>query len=192
MQVSQASCSILPKHRSGTPAAMKPSVVQHRFETLVNAHRGILVKVCAAYARTPADRDDLAQEILVQLWEAFERFDQQRVFSTWMYRVALNVAISFTRREVVRRTHVIPADGRVLETSDESIARSTDVGPLYGFIERLDSLNRALMLLYLDDKSHAEIAMVLGISESNVGTKISRLKAMMKSQASVLRESERP
>jgi RNA polymerase sigma-70 factor (ECF subfamily) len=162
--------------------AMTTPAVQQRFQTLVDEHRGIIFKVCGSYCRGADDREDLAQEIIAQLWRSFPRFDDRKVFSTWMYRVALNVAISFVRREVTRTRHVISADGRVLEASDEAAAKTADVGPLYGFIERLDPLNKALILLYLDEKSHAEIATVLGLSESNVGTKISRMKASMKKE----------
>lgn len=161
---------------------MSTHALQQRFQSLVDEHRGIIMKVCGTYCRDADDREDLAQEIIAQLWRSFPRFDDRCLFSTWMYRVALNVAISFVRRESTRTRHVIPADGRVLEEIGESPSPLADVGPLYGFIERLDPLNKALIMLYLDDKSHAEIAQVLGISESNVGTKISRLKSRMKKE----------
>lgn len=163
---------------------MHSPALQQKFQALVDAHRGIVFKVCRAYCRNAADRDDLAQEIIIALWESFERFDDRRAqFSTWMYRVALNTAISFARKETTRRRHVIDADQRVMiEAVDDAASQAAvvDIGPLYGFIERLDPLNKALILLYLDDKSHAEIAEVLGISVSNVGTRISRLRQTMK------------
>ncbi|CAN5517498.1 sigma-70 family RNA polymerase sigma factor [soil metagenome] len=146
------------------------------FEALVQEHRGILYKVCRAYAHTADDREDLAQEITVQLWRAFKGFDARYRFSTWMYRIALNVAISFSRRETTRKRHTLSSDERLLTVADES-APSADVALLNRFIEGLEPLNRALILLYLDGYDHAEIAETLGITATNVATKISRLKA---------------
>ena len=156
-----------------------------RFGTLLEQHRGIVLKVASMYCRNPADRDDLAQEIAVQLWRSFPRFDPERTFSTWMYRVALNVAISFVRSRHVRERHSVPLDTQLHDTADE---RRTDpdaderTSLLYAFIDRLDPLNRALLLLYLDDRSHREIAEVLGITETNVATKIGRLKQRLREE----------
>ena len=149
-----------------------------RFAELLARHRGIVFKVAATYCRNPADREDVAQEIVTQLWRAFPKFDSTRTFSTWMYRVALNVAISFVRSNAARQRYTVALD----DTHDveDSAATPADEDDktrlLYAFIDRLDSLNRALLLLYLDDRSHREIAAILGITETNVATKIGRLK----------------
>jgi RNA polymerase sigma factor (sigma-70 family) len=158
---------------------MTTSALQERFQTLVDEHRKILYKVCNSYCRNRDDRDDLAQEIVVQLWRSFGSFDERYRFSTWMYRIALNVAISFYRRENTRTRHVIPADERLLEAIDDAHSQPQEIRILYQFIEALDPLNKALVLLYLDGYSYGEIANVLGISETNVATKISRLKRTM-------------
>ena len=151
-----------------------------KFLAFIEDHKRILYKVCRSYCPTRDDRDDLAQEMVVQLWRSFGSFDERHRFSTWMYRICLNVAISFYRRESTRRKHVIPADQRVLDAVDESESSSEDIVLLYQFIDQLDALNKALVLLYLDGNSYREIADVLGISETNVATKISRLKKSMK------------
>ena len=91
---------------------------QERFQGLVEEHKKILYKVCNSYCRNPSDRDDLAQEITVQLWRSFGAFDQRLRFSTWMYRIALNVAISFYRRENTRSRHIISDGVRLLEAVD--------------------------------------------------------------------------
>jgi RNA polymerase sigma factor (sigma-70 family) len=140
--------------------------------------------VCHLYCRNRDDREDLAQEIIVQLWRSFGRFDEHYRFSTWMYRIALNVAISFYRRETTRTRHVISDNEHVLDAVDETKSQPEDIRFLYRFIEKLDELNKALVLLYLDGNSYAEIAGVLGISETNVATKISRLKNSMKQEFS--------
>lgn len=158
--------------------------LQDRFQALVDEHRKILYKVCNLYCRNRDDRDDLAQEIVIQLWRSFGSFDGRCQFSTWMYRIALNVAISFYRRESTRARHVISDDERLLNAIDETATQSEELQLLYQFIAGLDSLNKALILLYLDGNNYQEIAEVLGISETNVATKISRLKKTMKQEFS--------
>lgn len=154
-----------------------------QFCELIERHRGIVLKVANTYCRDPHDRDDLAQEIISQLWCAFPGYDPARRFSTWMYRIALNVAISQLRYR--SRRPVVPLDDAHYELpGDEDVDAETAqrVELLYRFIDSLDPMNRALLLLYLEEKSQAEIAEILGISETNVSTKISRLKQRMKTK----------
>jgi RNA polymerase sigma factor (sigma-70 family) len=158
---------------------------QERFQTLMEEHKKILYKVCHSYCRNPGDRDDLAQEIIVQLWRSFRSFDQRVRFSTWMYRIALNVAISFYRRESVRTRYVVPGSEHLLEAVDQTANRSEEVQVLYQWIEGLDPLHKALVILYLDGNNYQEIADVLGISQTNVATKINRLKETLRQEAGV-------
>lgn len=159
-------------------------VLQERFQALVDEHRKILYKVCNCYCRNPDDREDLAQEIIIQLWRSFGRSDERCRFSTWMYRIALNVAISFYRRERTRTRYVQSTDQRLLDVVDNTASQAPEIRILYQFIDGLDPLNRALVLLYLDGYSYLEVGEVLGISETNVATKISRLKRAMREQFS--------
>lgn len=159
---------------------------QPRFERLLHEHRKIVFKVAGVYARG-ADRDDLAQEIAAQLWRSFESYDEARAkFSTWMYRISLNVAISHIRRErgdPVARSE--PLEAWHLDTigGDGSPAEPDPrIGKMMAFIGQLEPLNRALVLLYLEERSYAEIAEVLGISETNVATKIGRIKQKLRGQ----------
>jgi RNA polymerase sigma-70 factor (ECF subfamily) len=152
---------------------------QDRFQTLLDRHRGIVLKVAGTYCRLPEDRADLAQEIRAQLWRAFPGYDETRTFSTWMYRIALNVAISFARGHGERERRASSLDdAEDVLVHDAEPARETDDGirVLYRCIDGLGALDRALLLLYLDERSQREIADVLGIGESNVATKIARLK----------------
>jgi RNA polymerase sigma factor (sigma-70 family) len=155
---------------------------QSQFQRLVEQHKRILYKVCHSYCHDRDDREDLAQEIVLNLWQSFGKFDGRRRFSTWMYRIALNVAISFHRRERTRERCTISADATLLEMPDEAVNPPEELLLLYGFIDGLDPLNKALVLLYLDGNSYAEIAEVLGISETNVATKLSRLKKRMQEE----------
>jgi RNA polymerase sigma-70 factor (ECF subfamily) len=159
--------------------------LQTDFQALVEEHKKILYKVSNSYSKDRESRDDLAQEILVQLWRSFGQFDGRCRFSTWMYRIALNVAISFYRRESVRARYVISGDQHLLEIAGESERAPEDVERLYRFIEALDPLNKALMLLYLDENSYREIADVLGITETNVATRIGRLKDKLRQEFGV-------
>lgn len=148
------------------------------FVKLVNGHRGILFRVARAYCRDENDREDLIAEIVAQLWGGFARFDGRSSFSTWMYRIAVNVAIAFVRRDVRKRRHVAPSGEGVLEriaTPGES-PENGRLELLYELIDDLAPLDRALMLLYLDEYRLAEIGAILGITETNVATKIGRIK----------------
>lgn len=155
--------------------------MQHAFVALLERHCGILHKISSAYAHDPASREDLRQEIVLQLWRSYPRFDARNAFSTWMYRVALNVAISYARRSK-NAARVELAQPASFETIPAAVQPNEDerLGWVLAFINGLDDLNRALMLLYLDDYPHAEIATILGITPSNVATKIARLKERLK------------
>jgi RNA polymerase sigma-70 factor (ECF subfamily) len=128
--------------------------------------------------------DNLAQEIAAQLWKAFPAWDEARPFATWMYRVALNTAISHARGNAWRERHVALEDSPIEPAHDAEAERETGDGirALYRVIDRLAALDRALLLLYLDERSQREIAEILGIGESNVATKIGRLKLRIRNE----------
>jgi RNA polymerase sigma factor (sigma-70 family) len=161
---------------------MTTPALQEKFQTLVDEHKKILYKVCNSYCRTRDDREDLAQEIIIRLWRSFGSFDARCQFSTWMYRIALNVAISFYRREDTRTRHVLSDEEHLLNAVDETANQSEEIQVLYQFIGELDPLHKALVLLYLEGNSYLEIAEVLGITETNVATKINRLKQSMRQE----------
>jgi RNA polymerase sigma-70 factor (ECF subfamily) len=138
------------------------------FLRLVDQHRGIIRKVAAGYTSGVADQHDLGQEILLQLWKAYPRYSPERPFSTWMYRIALNVGISFLRRNTRPVRQTVALDDIVHELPQEP-AGSPELD------ERV-----ALLLLYLDDHSYRDIAAILGITETNVATKLSRLKEQLR------------
>jgi RNA polymerase sigma factor (sigma-70 family) len=153
------------------------------FLRLVEQHRGIIGKVATGYSNTSADRKDLSQEILLQLWKAYPRYSPDRPFATWMYRIALNVAISILRRNTRPARQTIPLDEIERELADENAGTSPTeerVAVLQRIISTLEPLNRALVLLYLDDHSYRDIATILGITETNVATKLSRLKERLR------------
>jgi RNA polymerase sigma-70 factor (ECF subfamily) len=165
------------------PAAAMPALPvtddKRAFVRLLEEHAGIAHKVCFTYARSQADRHDLMQEISLQLWKSFPRYTPDRPFSTWMYRSALNVGISFLRKTTRPIRQTVSLDEGALDLADpnESIpAENERVQLLQQLIAALPALDRALMLLYLDDRPYREISEILGLSETNVATKLSRLK----------------
>jgi RNA polymerase sigma-70 factor (ECF subfamily) len=152
---------------------------QERLLALIENHKGILYKVANAYCRNPDDRGDLIQEMLIQLWLSFARYDERARFSTWMYRIAINVAISFYRMERRRAGDAVPLEALGLDIgmADRMLSDAgDDIRTLYQMIAKLDEVNRALILLYLDGYTHDESAVIVGITASNVATRINRIK----------------
>lgn len=149
---------------------------QDQFVALVEQHKGILYKAANAFCRDPEDRDDLVQEIVAQLWQAFERFDPRYRFSTWMYRVAMNVAISHSRSESRRARDAESIDAGDLDIRVEENPERDDIRLLHQLIGTLDELNRALIILHLDGHSHDEIAEIMGITSTNVSTRLNRAR----------------
>ena len=149
------------------------------FKRWLEQHSGLVFKVARTFAASDADRDDLVQEILLQLWRSLPRFEGKAKESTWIYRVALNTALAWRRTEHKRRAAQIPVPAiEELPEPDDPIARERDelVANLYAAIRRLPKVDAALVLLYLDDVSYREMAEVLGISETNVGVKLNRVR----------------
>lgn len=165
-------------HISRTAADTSEGVFLRHLET----HIGILHKVTATYAWTPEDRSDLAQDIRASLWESWSKYDDSRPFSTWMYRVALNVAISEVRRKTRVQKHHVAFDPleHDLPAPAEDDAATRGIDRLNRALNALDVFNRALLIMHLDDLSHRQIGEVLGISESNVATKLNRIKQRLK------------
>jgi RNA polymerase sigma-70 factor, ECF subfamily len=155
------------------------------FTALLRQHEGIVHKVARTYCADAADRADLAQEIAVQMWRAWPGYDPARAFSTWMYRIALNTAISWVRSTAYRLRHVEPLDPDLHDAAAAHADPHEDdaaLRTLHALIARLGVLDRALLLLYLDGRNHREIGEVLGLTPTNVTTRISRLKQRIRAE----------
>ena len=157
---------------------------RHNEELLkqINKHKAILFKICNVYCKNESDREDLAQEIIYQLLRSYENFTPHYRFSTWMYRVALNVAISF-----YRKTRTAGSVIRLMETTievedktEDTVELEKNINRLQVFISELKELDKALMILYLEEKNYKEISEILGITETNIATKLSRIKDKLK------------
>lgn len=161
---------------------MRLPITDDQFSALIDEHKGIIYKIANSYCRNPEDRKDLIQEIVVHLWKSHDRYDERFQLSTWIYRIALNVAISAYRREKKRGDRVSPLEEIIIEPAAEPEQSDPRIATLHRIIDQLDELNRALMILYLDDNSYRDIAGILGLTETNVATKINRLKLKIKEQ----------
>ena len=151
------------------------------FKSWLTEHGGAILKVARAYTLTTEDCQDLVQEILLQVWQSLPQFQRRASASTWLYRVALNTALGWHRKEhrrQVRRRPILEVEDRSAAGLDgaRQAARRELVERLYAAIHRLPRTEAALVLLYLDDLSYRQMAEVLGISESNVGVKLNRAK----------------
>jgi len=156
---------------------------KEEFLGILEANRGIIFKICNSYCSDPEDRRDLVQDVIVQLWRSFDKYDEQYKITTWMYRIALNVAISSSRKSATRKKYSTQVDHEFVFISDNDDSdQSEDLTLLREFINQLDDMNKALMVLYLDGNSYDEIASILNISSSNVGTKLGRVKQQLRQQ----------
>ena len=156
------------------------------FLVVLERHKGILYKVANSYCRDSDDRKDLIQEMILQLWKSFDNYNEKFKYSTWIYRISLNVAISFYRKENTRQRISNPLTTESFNFTDTEIDddKETNLGILHQIISKLNDLNKALMLLYLEEKSYKEISEIIGISETNVATKISRIKEKLQHEFS--------
>jgi RNA polymerase sigma-70 factor (ECF subfamily) len=161
---------------------------KEEFLGMLRDHKKLIYKVSSSYCKNPDDRKDLIQEIIIQLWTSFSKYNDQYKLSTWIYRISLNVAISFYRKEAKRRDTASSLNENIIliVNEDESRELEHNVEILYQCINKLNELNKALMILYLDNNSYREIAEILGITETNVATKINRIKQQLKNHFTTL------
>ena len=145
----------------------------------------IIFKICNSYCSNKNDREDLAQEIIYQLLKSYHSFSDQFKFSTWMYRVALNVAISFYRKSKSKKEiHYVEIKNDLKTEANHLSELEDNLSILEKYIDQLKELDKALMILYLESRSYKEISVILGITETNVATKISRIKEVLKQKFS--------
>lgn len=152
---------------------------KEQFIDIIREYKNLIYKICHSYCPNPADHKDLEQEIILQLWTSMKRYNGSVKMSTWIYRIALNTAISHYRNEQ-KRSYINTGNFMELQASDYDPETDEQIKSLYAFIEQLNYLDKALMLLYLEETRQKEIAEILGITESNVSTKINRIKQQLK------------
>lgn len=154
--------------------------MEKEFVDLINLHRGIIFKVCSLYAREQARREDLFQDIVLQIWKSYPKFRGESLITTWMYRIALNTAISQFRKER-KQPEQSPLSKSEFQIPDTSLHdhENDHAWILNQATQQLSDIEKALIMLYLEEKTYRDISGIMGISESNVGVKLSRIKAKL-------------
>ena len=160
---------------------MNPPPDEQQFLALINGNRPRILKVCRVYAWNAADRDDLYQEILFQIWRGLPGLKENSHANTWLYRIAINTSISFVRKRAARGGPPVALDHEQLthhiesrQTHDNGAEKQ--LAPLYDAIAQLNEVEKALVTIFLEDFSYEEMAEVLGLSASNVGVILHRAK----------------
>lgn len=159
---------------------MTDSPIHERFISLLEKHLGIILKISKAYTHTIQDREDLINDIVYEMWKSFPNFQGKSKVSTWLYRIALNTSMNYKRNTSKKRDFL----QNTIDISGHEPANESDINPqiewLNDSIAELDEFNKAIILLYLDGYKHDEIAEITGISKSNVGTRILRIKDQLR------------
>ena len=153
---------------------------QSDFLRLIETNRQRILRICRVYCSGAQDAEDLYQEILVQIWRGLPRLKQKEFADTWVYRVALNAAISFLRKDKPRRRFIPTEPGQLIAFSDErqstQVPGSAELDRLYEAIAKLNVYERAIITLYLEEMSYAQIAQVIGINAGHVGVMLHRTR----------------
>lgn len=155
--------------------------VDNTFIQLINQNLGIAHKVGRIYFPDADDREDALQEMMYQLWRSYSRFDGRSKFSTWMYRVCLNTALTYRKKVNKEKTETLSVTHHQI-AEQPSINQEESIALLFDAIATLSHLNKAIILLYLENMSYEEIATITGLSKSNVSVRLVRIKKELETQ----------
>ena len=158
---------------------METKELEKEFLTMIEAQKRTIYKVCYIYANDQDDLNDLYQETVLNLWKSFPRYRGDSTLNTWVYRIAMNTCITFLRRSNAR-PQTVPLTTNVASTVAEDNETAGQLRELYRLISQLGKLERALILLWLEERSYEEIADILGITKTNVAVKLNRTKEKLK------------
>jgi RNA polymerase sigma-70 factor (ECF subfamily) len=160
---------------------LKNSNLHQTFEKLIKEHERMVYKICRLYGNTDEDRQDLFQEIVIQLWNAYPKFRGEAKFSTWLYRIGLNVAITQYRKHK-NRIYATDIEALNIEFPEDasSIQEEERFKMLYAAIEQLNDIEKAIVMLYLEDKSYDEMEEILGINNGTLRVKMNRIKEKLR------------
>lgn len=150
------------------------------YEMSIAPFAGIIIKICRAYSYTQEDFEDYYQEVCLQIWRSKDTFSGKSAWSTWVYRVSLNVCMTLFKKQKGKK--LLPSDERPLaEGSEENQAFANEsLNQLYAAIRQLSEIDRAVILLYLEEKSYQEIAEIIGTNANSIGVRINRVKGRLK------------
>jgi RNA polymerase sigma-70 factor (ECF subfamily) len=146
------------------------------FIDIIKEHEGLIYKITRVYTNTKEDAQDLYQEIVYQLWKSFDSFRNESKISTWMYRIALNTSIAFLHKEK-RKGRQVPVHEMLINRADNSDPFIEErVKALYAAIRELNTVEKGIILLYLEGKTYEEIAGITGFTPTNIGTRLGRIR----------------
>lgn len=165
---------------------MSTSATEDQFLQLIQQNKGIIHKVCGLYGSSLHNRQDLFQEILVQLWRAFPRYRGDAKISTWMYRVALNTAITDFRKQTRTISSVPLENTSIGDFAEETDETSEKWAMVRQAIEGLSEIEKAIVMLYLEERSYEEMEDVLGISQTTLRVKMNRIKEKLKKRVATM------
>jgi len=164
---------------------MPNEISNEEFLDVFEKNIGLILKISRAYTKTIQDREDLLNDIAFELWKSFKTFKGNSKISTWIYRIALNTSMNYKRKKKNDSLFSLLDDSKKVDNipwlADEENSAESEI--LYQCINELNEINKAIILLYLDGNSHDEIAEITGISKTNVGTRIGRIKEQIKNLA---------
>jgi RNA polymerase sigma-70 factor (ECF subfamily) len=156
--------------------------IKEQFLDIIEKNIGIIIKIARVYTKVKQDREDLINDITLELWKSFKGFNGDSKISTWIYRVALNFSMNYKRKKKNDSLFQSINDFKKEDTYTWLVEQndSSDLEVIYECIDELNEINKAIILLYLDGNSHEEKSEIIGISKTNVGTRISRIKEQIR------------
>ncbi len=160
--------------------ALKGRNDKENFISLINEHNSLIYKVCNTYCQDATERQDMFQEIIIQLWKSYPQFRGEAKFTTWMYRIALNTAISALRKKRLYVTPLETATEALSEIPVEATETKEQQVALHKAINQLSAVEKAIVMMYLDDKSYEEMEEVFGISQNTLRVKMNRIKEKLR------------
>lgn len=156
---------------------MNQNRLEDSFVTLISNNENLIYKICNIYGDNEADREDLKQEIVIQLWKSYPKFRKESKVQTWMYKVALNTALYFKKKKKISTTGL--SNNEITE-DDANLRIEEQLEELYKAIRKLKNIDRAIILLYLEKKSYLQISEIVGLSEKNISVKLVRIREKLK------------
>ena len=150
------------------------------YKTSILPYAGIIIKLCRAYTNSQEDFEDYYQEVCLQIWRSKENFREESKWSTWVYRISLNVCLTLLKKNKNKGQHFASDPLSAEETEDSYAFSDESLNLLYDAIRKLSEIDRAIIMLYLEEKSYQEIADIIGTNANNIGVRIKRIKNRLK------------
>jgi RNA polymerase sigma-70 factor (ECF subfamily) len=150
------------------------------YKTSISPYSGIIIKLCRAYTNTQEDFEDYFQEVCLQIWRSKENFREESEWSTWVYRISLNVCLTLLKKKKNNVQHFVSDSLTFEETEDNYAFSDESLNILYDAIRQLSEIDRAIIMLYLEEKSYQEIADIIGTNPNNIGVRVKRIKTRLK------------